>query len=69
MTESQELSILGNTLAVQWLRPHAFAAEGTGSIPNQGVRIPQAVWLSQNKQTKNKLQLSFKWCDVGNEKN
>ena len=55
MIKSQEISILGNPLVVQWLRPHAFAAEGTGSIPGQRVKIPQAVWLSQNKQTKNKL--------------
>ena len=71
MIESQEISILGNPLAVQWLRPHAIAAEGTGSVPGQGVKIPQAVCLSQNKQTDKKFQLSFKWCDdgnVGNEK-
>ena len=55
MIKSQEISILGNPLVVQWLRPHAFAAEGTGSIPGQQVKIPQAVWLSQNKQTKNKF--------------
>ena len=55
MIKSQEISILGNPLVVQWLRPHTFAAEGTGSIPGQQVKIPQAVWLSQNKQTKNKF--------------
>ena len=60
MIESQEISILGNPLAVQWLRPHAIAAEGTGSVPGQGDKITQAVWLSQNKQTDKKFQLSFK---------
>ena len=30
----------GNSLAVQWLGLHAFTAEGTGSTPCQGTKIP-----------------------------
>ena len=35
-------SVLRNSLAVQWLRLHVFAAEGPGSIPGWGTKIPQA---------------------------
>ena len=36
---------------VQWLGLHAFTAEGPGSIPGEGTKIPQAAWLRQkNKQ-------------------
>ena len=35
---------IGNSLAVQWLGPCAFTAEGLGSIPGQGTKNPQAVW-------------------------
>ena len=34
---------VGNSLAVQWLGLHALTAEGLGSIPGQGTKIPQAV--------------------------
>ena len=30
----------GTSLAVQWLRLHASSAEGAGSIPGQGTKIP-----------------------------
>ena len=33
-----------NSLAVQWLGLQAFTAEGVGSIPGWGTKIPQAVW-------------------------
>ena len=29
---------------VQWLGLRAFTAEGAGSIPGQGTKIPQAAW-------------------------
>ena len=32
---------------VQWLGLRAFTAEGAGSIPGWGTKIPQAVWRSQ----------------------
>ena len=40
-------NIKGNSLAVQWLGLCAFTAEGTGSIPGWGTKIPQATWGSQ----------------------
>ena len=33
---------------VQWLGFCAFTAEGAGSIPGRGTKIPQAVGCSQN---------------------
>ena len=44
---------MGNFLAVQWLGLCTFTAEGTGSIPGQGTKIPQAVRRSQKKKEKN----------------
>ena len=38
---------LGTSLAVQWVRLHAANAEGMGSIPGQGTKIPHAVKCSQ----------------------
>ena len=34
----------GNSLAVQWLGIGAFIAEGPGSVPGEGAKIPQAAW-------------------------
>ena len=31
-----------NLLAVQWLGLHTFTAKGIGSVPGQGIKIPQA---------------------------
>ena len=39
----------GNSLAVQWLALCALIAEGPGSIPGQGTKIPQASWCGQKK--------------------
>ena len=36
-------ALQGNSLAVQWSGCHAFTAEGAGSIPGRGIKIPQAV--------------------------
>ena len=38
---------VGNSLAVQWLGLCTFTAEGTGSIPGRGTKIPQAAQCSQ----------------------
>ena len=38
---------VGNSLAVQWLGLCAFTAEGLGSIPGEGTKIPQATWCGQ----------------------
>ena len=37
---------------VQWLELQAFTAKGPGSIPGQGIKIPQAVWCRQNRENK-----------------
>ena len=36
------LFVLGTFLVVQWLRPGAPNAGGTGVIPGQGIKIPHA---------------------------
>ena len=38
-----------NSLMVQWLGCHALTAEGPGSIPSQGTKIPQAMWQKKKK--------------------
>ena len=40
----------GNSLAVQWLGLHTFMAEGAGSTPGQGTKIPQASQCGQNNK-------------------
>ena len=44
--------ILGTSLAVQWLGLRALTAEGLGSIPGRGTKIPQATQGSQKKKKK-----------------
>ena len=41
---------LGNSLVVQWLGLHALTAEGPGSIPGQGTKIPQATGCGEKKK-------------------
>ena len=41
----------GTSLAVQWLGLSASTAEGTGSIPGQGTKIPYTIWRSQKKSS------------------
>ena len=49
---------MGTFLVVQWLRLHAPNAGGTGSIPGQGTKIPQATeQLSPQARTR-----EFKHC-------
>ena len=62
---------LGNSLVVQWLGLHAFIAEGPGSIPGQGTKIPQAVSRGQKKKKSRfyperygQLSAAFKQRDV-----
>ena len=38
---------LGNSLTVQWLGLQALTAEGPGSIPGWGTKIPQAAQHAQ----------------------
>ena len=42
----------GNSLEVQQLGLQAFPTLGTGLIPGQGTKIPQAVWHGQKKKRK-----------------
>ena len=42
----------GTSLVVQWLRPHASNARGTGSIPGWGTKIPHAAGYDQGKKKK-----------------
>ena len=54
---------MGNSLAVQWLGLCAFTAEGPGSTPGQGTKIPQAVGCSQtNKQINKKPKMTECHC-------
>ena len=45
-----KMFLSGNSLVVQWLGLLAFTAEGTGSIPGQGTKIPQDAWHGQKKK-------------------
>ena len=42
----------GNSLAVQWLGPHACIVAGVGSIPGWGTRIPQATMVRPKEKKK-----------------
>ena len=42
----------GNSLEVQWLRLHAFTAEGLSSNPHLRSKILQAVWCEAKKKKK-----------------
>ena len=45
---------MGNSLAVPWLGLDVFTAEGSGSIPGRGTKIPQATQHGQKKKKKKK---------------
>ena len=65
---------------VQWLRLHAPTAEGMGSIPGGGTKIPQAARYGQKKEKqRNKgrealkiqskqnqfgIEIKFNWIDI-----
>ena len=38
------LAVMGNSLVVQWLGLCTLTAEGLGSIPGWGTKIPPALW-------------------------
>ena len=46
---------VGNSPVVQWLGLRVLTAEGLGSIPGQGTKIPQAVWHGQKKKKVHKV--------------
>ena len=43
---------IGNSLVVQWLGLFTFNAEGMGSIPGRGTKIPQAAQQGQKRKKK-----------------
>ena len=47
----------GNSLVVQWLGFCAFIAEGAGSIPGWGTKIPQGVQCGPKKKKKKGREL------------
>ena len=51
----QEAEGLRNSLEAQQLELLTFTAEGLGSIPGQGTKIPQATWFGKKKRKKAKL--------------
>jgi len=61
------MSLLENSLVVQWLGLHTFTTESWGSTPGWGTEIPQAVQHGQINQALWGLQqylrglVSFKW--------
>ena len=50
-----KIIIMGTSLAVQWLGFSAFIAEGTGSVPGWGTKIPHAAWPKAKKKSKCKI--------------
>ena len=47
-----------SSLLVQWLGLLAFTAEGLGSIPSWGTKIPQAMRHGQRKKRRENLLFS-----------
>ena len=54
---SREAGVSGTSLEVQWLGLSSFTAEGTGSVPAWGTKIPHAMPCGQKK--KNRLGFLF----------
>ena len=48
---------MGNSLEVQLLRLGDFTAEGMGSIPGWGTKIPQSLQCDQKKREREKHNL------------
>ena len=45
--QPEYLKCFGISVVVQWLRPCAFTARGSGSIPDQGTEIPHVPFHGQ----------------------
>ena len=60
----------GKSLVIQWLGPCTFTTSGQGSIPVQGIKIPQALWHGEKRERENKretseeLKMFFVWVWV-----
>ena len=53
MVRTLELKVcVGTSLVGQGLRPRVSNAEGTGLIPGQGTKIPNAMWYGKKKKKK-----------------
>ena len=46
------------SLALQWLGLRAFTAEGMGSIPGRGTKVPHTSWRDQKKKKENKFTVT-----------
>ena len=58
--------ICGTSLAVQWLRVCASNAQGGGSIPGLGIKIPHAAQCSQRKRKSTRMySQSLTLCQSG----
>ena len=53
------MSILGKSLAIQWLRLCTSTARGMGLIPGQGTETLHDVWHGQKKKKKECLELIY----------
>ena len=53
------MSILGSSLAVQWLRLCTLAARGGGSVPDWGTQTPQAMQSEQQQQQQQQQQNQY----------
>ena len=52
----------GTSLEGQWLRFHAYTAEGLGSILDRGTKIPHAAWCRKKRGSgERKERLLFYW--------
>ena len=49
----------GTPLASQWLGLHASTARGQGLSPDQGTKIPQALWHGQKQTKKSNLKCAL----------
>ena len=59
-----ETKEIGNSLALQWLALH-FTANSTGSIPDWGTKVPQALWHSHHLLAlKKEATLTCYWLDM-----
>ena len=52
-TDKKQKTQYGNSLALQWVGLHTSTAEGPGSIPDWGTKIPQAKPCSMVKTKTN----------------
>ena len=64
MLNNNNNSSMGSSLAVQWLGPCAFIAEGTDAIPGQGTNSTSCVVWKKKIKNFNKLGTKKVICDL-----